>query len=329
MRHGQGYTIFEQNTHGLEHELTLFVPPDDPIKLIRLRVRNAGDPAAATVGDVLRRVGAGDVAGCQRDARRDRGRPRHGRLLARNAFRADFGGPRGLRRRQPAAQDDHRRPQRVPGPARLARRPRRPGPRRTSPAASVPASTPARPSRPDSTSVPARRPRSSSCWERPKTSTRRAGLFAATGSPVATAEALQRCRRRDGTDILQAVQVSTPDPAIDLLLNRWLLYQVRACRLWARSAFYQSGGAYGFRDQLQDVMALVHASPEAARAHILLAASRQFLEGDVQHWWHPPGRTRGSHPDLRRPSLASLMLRPITCETTGDSSILDEQRSVS
>jgi cyclic beta-1,2-glucan synthetase len=322
VRHGPGYTAFEQDAPGLHQELMLFVPPEDAVKVLRLRLRNTGDRPRRLTAVFFAEWVLGtvrDQAPMQVSTAVD---AETGALVARNPFQTDFPGAI-------AFADVNLHPRTVTGdrteflgrngslehPAALERigLSGHTGPG-LDPCAALMA--------PFELAAGEEREVIFLLGQGEDLDTART-LLRRYQDPAAVAEALDEVGRR-WHQVLETIQVKTPNEALDLLLNRWLLYQVLACRVWGRSAFYQSGGAYGFRDQLQDVMSLVEAAPVEVRAQLLRAAARQFREGDVQHWWHPPAgkgvRTRVSDDFLWLPFVALHYL-----ETTGDTAVLDER----
>ncbi len=321
VRHRPGSTTFEKNTHGLVHQLTLFVPPDDPVKIVILKVTNTGSSPRRLSATYYAEWVLGTTSAANAMHIVTEEDPETGALLALNPSSQEFG-------ERVAFLDVDRRPRSLTGDRTefLGR-----NGSRSSPVALKRVALSGR------TGV-AMDP----CGAVQVPLTLAAGETAEVVFLLGQGESREHVRRlvlkyrvpdeaaktlvavqRSWRNRLETIQVRTPDPAMDLLMNRWLLTQVLSCRVWARSALYQSGGAYGFRDQLQDVAALVWSEPDEARAHILRAASRQFEEGDVQHWWHPPSG-RGVRTKI---SDDMLWLPFVTChyiEVTGDTSILDQ-----
>lgn len=321
IRHGHGYTQFEYDAHDLALEVLHFVPVDDPIKISRLTLTNRSlHTRRVSVTAYLEwilgasRSGSVPFVITEMDAET-------GAMFARNTWNRDFerriafadlGGA------QTSWTGDRAeflgRHGTLDAPAALDRGERLSG---RSGAGFDPCCA---------MQVTLEIP--------PRGQVSVVHLLGQTETREQARELIQRYRAEDLEVRLKAVtdgwaqlsdtiQVTTPDRALDLLLNQRLLHQTLACRLWARSAFYQSSGAYGFRDQLQDVLALTVARPDLARAQIVKAASRQFVEGDVQHWWHEPSglgvRTRISDDLLWLPYVASHYL-----DVTGDRAALDE-----
>jgi cyclic beta-1,2-glucan synthetase len=321
VRHGQGYTVYQQEYAGLGHELTAFVPTHDPIKLIVLKVANhtgrARQLSVAYYADWVlggTREQTNQYVVTEVDAT-------SGALFARNAYRFDFGD-------RIAFADVLQRPRTLTGDRTefLGRN--------GSPADPAALHRQHLSGRAGAGLEPCAALQVSIDLE---SGAEREVVFVLgeTTDPVAARAILQRyrepCRVHDALAAVRqfwdglcgAVHVKTPEPALDLLLNRWLPYQILSCRFWGRTAFYQSSGAFGFRDQIQDVLGLVYSAPHLTRQHLIVTAGRQFAAGDVQHWWHPPGgggvRTPCSDDRLWLPFIALHYLA-----VTGDRSLLDE-----
>jgi cyclic beta-1,2-glucan synthetase len=324
-RHGAGYTVYEHNSHGIEQNLVVFVPVDDqggkPVKLQRLTLRNdTGRPRRLsltyyvewTLGETRESSQMHVVTNWDDEVQV---------LTARNYYNPDYPGQVAFAAMSPLTMSytadrtvflGRNRSMKNPAAMDRTRLARRTG-AGFDPCAALQVFVKLAPGEQmDITCMLGQAP-----------STEQVDAMVLGFRDHLQVEAALRQTREWWDNRLGMLQVRTPELSTDILVNRWLLYQTLSCRIWGRSAFYQSGGAFGFRDQLQDVMALLHTHPQLARDHILLAASRQFQEGDVQHWWHPPGgagiRSRISDDLLWLPYVVAQYVR-----VTADTGILFE-----
>ena len=325
-RHGQGYSVFEHNSHAVGQELTVFVPVDEsgngePVKIFRLRLRNDSSRSRRLSVTYFASLVLGGVReGNQlhiltsRDAQ-------SGALFAHQYWNGAYAGQVTFASSSPAAASWTGDRTQFLGRNRALSRP----------------AALERTHLDNRTGVvldPCFALQVQVSLER-GAQTEVFFFLGQTETPEQCRSLLGRCQtaaqvegllrgtRRWWDAVLGTLQVRTPLLSADLLLNRWLLYQSLSCRFWGRSAFYQSSGAMGFRDQLQDSLAFIYAAPQLTRAHILLAAARQFTEGDVQHWWHEETgmgvRTRCSDDLVWLPFVVAHYV-----EVTGDHALLDE-----
>jgi len=326
-RHGQGYSRFEHSSHGIDLELTVYVPMGDPIKISRLKIRDTshkarrlsitaymewvlGTSRAATAPSIVTSID-----------------PVTGAMFANNPWNTAFGGRvafADLAGSQTQWTADRReflgrhgtldRPAALTARAALSRR--------------VGAGLDPCCALQTFVDIAADEMVEIVFFLGQAASATDAQSLLVHYRSL-DLDAIFRTVVQYWDEVLGMVQVRTPDRSLDIILNRWMLYQTLVCRMWARSALYQASGAYGFRDQLQDGMALALSRPALTREHLLRAARRQFIEGDVQHWWLPSNGDQSAGPGVRtRIADDRVWLAYATAhyvETTGDAAVLDEE----
>ncbi|MHB9031975.1 MAG: GH36-type glycosyl hydrolase domain-containing protein, partial [Anaerolineae bacterium] len=320
--HGAGYTIFEHNSHGLRHKLTLYASPTDPVKIIHLELENLRNrPRRITATQYVEWVlGLTHTASMQYIIPEyDAG---EACLLASNPYNSEFGDRMAfLIASEPVHSVTADRSEFIGRGGSLAH-----------PAALARIGLEAQ-IMPGDDPCAALQMHLDIPPGGSKTVYFILGQGANRENALALAkkyhnpEAVRTARERTRAfweKLLGTIQVRTPEASMNVMMNRWLLYQSLSCRMWGRSAFYQPSGAYGFRDQLQDALAVMPIAPEITRRQIMTAAGRQFEQGDVLHWWHPPSgrgvRTRISDDLLWLPYVTALYI-----EATGDANILNEK----
>jgi cyclic beta-1,2-glucan synthetase len=321
--HGFGYTTFRHDSHGLEQESTVFVPRHDPLKIVRIRLRNRGSEArTVSLFSYQQLVLGGTPADSGRHVVTEF---EDGVLLATNRMAGPFAdgvtfsmlavpeaGATSFSADRAAFLGEHGS---VANPAALglAQLDNRCG-AGLDPCAAFQASFSIAPGATVECAVVL-----GEATQRDDALALARRYREAGSVQAAFDEARQFWQRAVG-----AVEVSTPSPAVDLMVNGWLVYQNLSCRIWGRSAFYQSGGAYGYRDQLQDSSGMVYTMPELTRRQIRLHAAHQFVEGDVLHWWHPAPLEKGLRTRFADDLLWLPYITAFYINSTGDWSVLDE-----
>ncbi len=320
-RHGFGYSVFEYEEDGIQTELWVYVALDAPIKFSRLKIRNtSGRPRRLSATCYVEWV-LGDLRSKSAMHVVTEVDPFSGALFARNAFSIEFSGRVAFLDTDSTGRSfsgdraefiGRNGTLRTPAALTRARLSGRCG-GGFDPCAAMQVALELADG--ESQDVVFRL----GAEQDTKSATHLVQKYRGAKAAASELDAV----RMHWRTTLGVIQIQTPDPAIDVLVNGWLMYQVIACRFCARSGYYQSGGAIGFRDQLQDSMAMIHADPAAARRHLLLCAAHQYPEGDVQHWWHPP-QSRGVRTGCSDDFLWLPLATSRYVSITGDRSVLSE-----